>query len=261
VALILVLSGCAATSEFVGVREPDLNKIQMADQRSQVEQMLGKRLWRLGSTEGSTYDVYQYKAAQPARPGFGVFALIMDTLTLGMIEYNAAEAKKFWPVKQVAVAYDEQDRVRFLSQPWSVSAMGPCRRMRSIIPAISGVPSTVRPSTVAHQIGAASAVAVLELDKQIHVAIDGHKIEGQVVELPPGRHAVSYSANLGGSVLYGAMILTYDNTFDDVELLPGRHYRLKRERFYPGWEARADAFWIEDVDSAETLQCAWPGPE
>jgi len=260
VVLILLLSGCAATSLMVGVSEPDLTKIQPADERSHVERMLGERLWRLGLADGLTYDIYQYKATQPARPVLGTVALGLDVLSLGIMEFNLRDAMKARPVSQVAVAYDEQDRVRFVSQPWDVAAVGPCRRMRSLVPADSGVPSTIHPCPMAHRVSSASEVAILELDRQLHVMIDGREIEGHVVELPPGRHAVDYSAILGGSHLYGAVLLPYDETFGYVEVLPGRLYRVKRERFYPGYRERADVFWIEDVDSGETLKCDWPKP-
>lgn len=258
--LILLLSGCAATSLMVGVSEPDLTKIQPSDERAHVERMLGERLWRLGLADGLTYDIYQYKASQPTRPGWGAVALGLDVLSLGIMEFNVRDAMKARPVKQVAVAYDEQDRVRFMSQPWGVAVVGPCRRMRSLVPADSGVPSTVRPSPIAHPVGSASEVAILELDRQVHVMVDGREIEGHVVELPPGGHDVDYSAVLGGSHLYGAVLLPYNETFGYVELLPGRRYRVERERFYPGYRQRADVFWIEDVGSGETLKCDWPKP-
>jgi hypothetical protein len=242
---------------MVGVREPDLTRIQPGDPRSQAERMLGKRLWRPGSAEGLTYDVYQYEAGRPAEPLWGTAVLILDVYTLGMAELPAADARKFAPVKQVAVAYDEQDRVRLVSQPWQVpgGTFEPCRRMRSVLPADSGVPSTAHPSPTDRPPGVALEVAILELDSPIHATIDGRKVEGSVVELPPGRHTVDYQASLGGSVMYGATVLSRYGSAE-VELLPGRLYRLKHKRFY-GWpRKRADIFWIEDVDSGETLHCA-----
>ena len=260
VALMLLLSGCYATSVIVGVREPDLTSIQTGDQRSRVESMLGKRLWRPGLADGLTYDIYQFEAGRPARPLFGAMGLGLDVLSMGIMEFNTKDLRKFAPAKQVAVAYDEQDRVRFVSPPWLVKTDGPCKRLRSHLPADSGVPSTARPSPGVHLDGSASEVATLELDSQIQVTIDGRKIEGRVVELPPGRHTVDYSAALGGSILYGAILLSYDDILADVELVPGRRYRLKRDRLYPGYQQRADVFWIEDVESGETLHCAWPKP-
>jgi hypothetical protein len=168
----------------------------------------------------------------------------LDVLSLGIMEYNMIDVMKADPVKQVAIAYDEQDRVRFVSQPWPVIRTGPCRRMRSLVPANFGIPSTVRPSPMAHPVSSASDIAILELDSQIH-AIDGRKLEGRViwksvvVELPPGHHTVNYSSAV----------------LADVELLPGRLYRVKRERSYPGYQTRVDFVWIEDVDSGEILHC------
>jgi hypothetical protein len=48
---------------------------------------------------------------------------------------------------------------------------------------------------------------------------------------------------------------TYDVS-TEVELLPGRRYRLKSGRFYVWGRNRIDVFWVEDVDSGETLQAS-----
>lgn len=249
VILFLLLSGCAATSMMVGVSEPDLSRIKLADQRSQVERILGERRWRLGLADEFllTYDVYQFDVDRPARPFVGAIVLGLDVISLGMLEFNVADVRKFTPVKQVVIVYDGQDRVRFVSQPWLVKEGGPCRNMRSLLPADAGVPSTLRPYPMAHPVGSASKVAILEFPPFMGlfnhtVTIDGHKIEGNVVELSPGRHSVSYG--------YSLLV--------DVELLPGRLYRMKSKRFYPGYRAREDVVWIEDVDSGETLYCVTP---
>jgi len=197
---------------------------------------------------------------RPAQPVLGTAGLFLDYITLGMLEANLVDVKQFEPVKQLTIAYDEQDRVRVVSQPWLVTTVGPCRRMRSILPADSGVPLATRPLSVTDQSGFQSQVASLEVDRQINVAIDGRQVDGRFVELSPGRHTLSYNAELGGSVMYGASLLSYKNIFADFELLSGRTYRLKRERFYPGIGNRVDIFWIEDTDSGETLKCSWPTP-
>jgi hypothetical protein len=100
----VLLPACAATSMMKGVREPKLTSLNVGDTRAQVERMLGKRLWRPGSADGLTYDIYQYKAGQPAAPGAGVIALAFDTLTLGLTELDFRDGLKFAPLKQVAVA-------------------------------------------------------------------------------------------------------------------------------------------------------------
>jgi hypothetical protein len=255
--IFLLLSGCRSTSILIGVREPDIIKIQLGDQRSQVEKILGKRLWRPGLSDGLTYDIYQYALARPAQPALGTAGLFLDYITLGMLEAELADVPEFEHVKQVSVAYDGQDRVRFISQPWLVTRAGPCRRMRVVIPADSGVPPAARPLLVADQSGSPSEVATMELDNQIHVEIDGRQVEGRVVELSAGRHTLNYDANLGGSIMYGSMSLSYKNTFADFELLSGRTYQLKMDRFYPGAGNRVDIFWVEDTDSGETLKCSW----
>lgn len=256
VALGLLLSGCRATSIMVGVSEPDLATIRQGDQRSHVEKTLGKRLWRVGSAGELTYDIYQYQKERPAQPFLGATGLFMDYITLGMMEGNLVDVKEFEPAKQLSVAYDEHDRVRFVSQPWFVRAVGPCKRMRCVVPPDSGVPSAAGPLPVAGEFGTAPPPAIPEVDRQIQVRIDGHQAEKRVVELPPGRHTLNYSAALGGSVMLGPMIRSYDGVFADVELLSGRLYRLKRDRFYPGVGIRVDIFWIEDADSGEVLQCS-----
>ena len=259
VLLLPSLSGCFATSTMVGVREPDLTKVQRDAQRPQVEKVLGKRLWCAGSTNGLTYDIYQYAAKRKPRPMAGTFVLGFDYFSLGILELDALDIRKFAPMKQLVVTYDAQDQVRFVSEPWSVKAMAePSRRMRCLLPENSGVPVAARPLPMTNQCVFAKRVATLKWDSRLHVAIDGRKLDGRVAELPPGLHTISYSTELGGSVLYGAMILPYNKVFANVELLPGRLYCLKLKRYYPGVDSRVDIFWIEDVNSDETLKCSWP---
>lgn len=244
---------------MVGNSEPDLTRIQQNDPRSQVERIFDKRLWRPGSAEGLTYDVYQYEASRPPEPLWGIFVLGLSVYTLGMLELlQVGAGDETASVKQVVVAYDEQGRVRFVSEPWAVpeGKFGPCRRMRSVLPADSGVPSSAHPSPADGPTGVALETAILELDGRIEATVDGRKVEGQTVELPPGRHRVDYQASLGGSVMSGPMFSSYDASAE-VDLLPGRVYRMDTKRFY-GASSRADLFWIEDVESGETVYCAWP---
>jgi len=91
---------------------------------------------------------------------------------------------------------------------------------------------------MAHPVKSASNVAFLELDSDIEVVIDGRKLEGDIVELPPGYY-------------------TFYGYFNDIELLPGRLYQWKHENFHRGRQF-ADVFWIEDFESAEVIGCAWP---
>jgi hypothetical protein len=78
--------------------------------------------------------------------------------------------------------------------------------------------------------------------------IDGVKPEGRIVERQPGRHTVSFDRRLSGSILLNAARLTsYGDTLE-VQLSPGRVYRLKHQRFHPPPDSRAEIFWIEDVD-------------
>jgi hypothetical protein len=246
VASVLLLAGCTAASTMVGVREPDPTRIKADDQRSQVEKTLGERLWRAGSADGVTYDIYQYEAARPADPGHGAAHILGDILTLGATAAQRADAKALSaPFKQVAVAYDERDRVRFVSRPWSVGSPEPCRRMRSLLPVDSGVPSNARPSPLAERTGSASGSTTLTWswgNRGLVKAIDGHKPEERVVELRPGLHKVELAAYLNKEVV-------------DVELLPGRRYRVNAESFIPGGGTGLDVTWIEDVESEEVLAC------
>jgi hypothetical protein len=227
----------------------------LGDKRTQVQKILGKRLWRLGFANGLTYDVYQYVADRPANPVLGVIGFGLDYLSLGLTEFAARDLKDFDPVKQVCIAYDDQDRVSFISKPLLVKVAGPCRHMRALWANNSDIPLTAKPFPDTYQVDSETKPAILKLDRGVDVTIDGQIIKESEVELSPGIHKLSYNAELGGSIMYGAAFLQYNNVFGDFELFPGRRYRLNRERFYPG-QARVDIFWIEDVESGETLKCS-----
>ncbi|HXZ97377.1 MAG TPA: hypothetical protein VEG37_10100 [Burkholderiales bacterium] len=236
---ISMVTGCAAISTMVGHSEPDPTKIQAGDTRDQAESVLGKRLWRPGSADGLTCDIYEYEVEQPADPASGALMLVLDVLSGGAPEFLALAGKNLTR-EQVVVAYDEQDRVRFVSKPWTVDGtVSQCSRRRSLLPADSGVCSTARPSPMDQPAGAASGVTVLELDRGVRAWVDGRKTEGRVVKLSPGHHTLNYP--------YGVSA--------EVELFPGRLYCLKTEE-----HSSADLFWIEDVQSGETLRCDWPAP-
>jgi hypothetical protein len=258
--LTVLLTACAATTRTIGIREPKLTSLNVGDTRAQVEGRLGKRLWRPGSADGLTYDIYQYQAALPAAPWWGVFGFAMDFFTLGLSELTFREGMKSLPLKQVAVAYDEMDRMRFVSQPWGVPTglVGPCAATRSLLPGNSGVPATASPTIEQAAVG--SRLVTLDFGST-HVRdislIDGVKPKERFVELPPGQHTVKFNGRLGGSVLLSAARLTSYGDSLEVQLLRGRVYRLKHQRVR-SLEARADVFWIEDVHSGETLQCASP---
>ena len=254
----LLFSGCRGVSLVIGVREPALDTIRTGDRREDVEHLLGSPLWQPGSADGLTYDIYQYPRERPPKPFLGLMLLGMDYITLGMMEGNLRDVKHFEPVKQVAVAYDREGRVRFCSKPWGVVAAGPCRRLRSIIGPESGFPPGVRLPLSPPVPGTTVQSAILQIDRHLRVVIDDRPVEGRTVELAPGYHTLRYAADLAGSIMVGSMFLSYRNTFADVELLPGRHYSLKQERFYPGVGSRVDIFWLEDTESRETLQCSWP---
>ena len=98
--LIPVLFGCKAVSTTTGVREPDLTFLQHAERRVQVEKVLGRREWTPGSADGLTYEIYQFRAAQPSRPVLGAVILAVDALSFGSMEIGLRDANDF---KQLAI--------------------------------------------------------------------------------------------------------------------------------------------------------------
>lgn len=259
--LMLLLTGCTATSVLIGVREPKLSKLVTNAPRARVERTLGKRLWHAGSAEGVTYDIYQFKAAKGPRPVSGTIALGLDFFTLGLFEANISDLKRYAPVKQIAITYDARDCVQAVSLPWTVTSPGPCRNRRSLVPADSGVPTNVRPPPLARLSDSDAQVAILQRERAIHLTVDGRKLIERELRLKPGTHEVSFGSVLGGSVLYGAMFLSYEHTFGKVDLLPGRIYRVKTVRLYDLAPSREDFFWIQDMDSGETIGCTRPGAQ
>jgi len=255
VAVILLLAGCRATTVMLGTKEPNLATLQLGTPRQKVEKVLTKPLWHLGTADGLNYEIYQYPVEREAQPAIGAAGLFMDYITLGLFEYNLLDVREFEPVKQILVGYDEQDGVGFISTPWIVKDVGPCRRLRSNLP----VELRDRLATPLRSLVGNAVNASLKLEeKGIRVAIDGHPVEGRLVELAEGRHSLSYEAELGGSVMYGTALIRYKNAFEDFEVFSGRSYVFKRKRYYPGAGNRVDIFWLEDEVSRETLKCSWP---
>ncbi len=253
-AVVALSAGCAAKSKTLGVREPDLARIKPTVSRSEVEKTLEHPRWRAGSADGLSYDIYEYKSAQPPQRLAGVVTLGFDLFTLGLVEYNLADMVKNGPASQVAVAYDGDDRVRFVSRPWPVGpdTVGPCRSSRGLLPSDSGVPSTAHPSP---QPGRASSVATLRVGRRPQVTLDVRKVDRHVVELPPGPYAMNCDVRTERCVLCDASSLFSCNAgYANTELLAGRVYRLRRTRLYFGFE-REDILWLEDADSRETVRC------
>jgi len=247
---VVLLCGCAATSIMRGATEPDFSKVQPADKRSHVESALGERLWRVGSADGVTYDIYQYEADRPAQPLRGAGFFVAEAITFGTEELELGLFRESWPIKQVAVGYDAQDRVRFVSSPWSVNAAPPCRRMRSLLPSNSGIPSTAHPSPMADPGAPASELAIVRIGwgyRGIGLTVDGHKADKRVFELSPGHHKVNAEPT---SILH-------TGSDADVELFAGRFYSLKSDSYMTPSEF-VDFYWIEDVDSGETIHCFDP---
>jgi hypothetical protein len=236
-----------ATHLIVGAREPELAQLQPAQQRSQVEAVLGHRLWNAGVADGLTYDIYQFKAHQPMRPISGTFLLGLDFFTAGITEFNLADVKNFAPVKQLAVTYDTQDRVRHISAPWFVETAEPSRRLRSLVPPNAGIPTNAYPSPLTTGTGTNPMTAIVNfpiftgLFNTLPAQLDGRKIQGHTATVTAGWHTIDY------------------NTLSArVKLYPGRVYRLVEERYYPAMDTAVTIDWIEDVNSNETLCSTWP---
>jgi hypothetical protein len=223
---------------IAGTKEPDLTKIQEGSSRAQVEKMLGKPLWQPGVADGLNFEVYQYRAAQPANPAGGAGLLAVDTPSLGIGEYNMRDTVASAPGKQIAIGYDDHDQARFRSAPWSVQGPPPCRRMRSLLPPHSGVPATARPPALSTGTNGPGESATL-VPGRVELQVDGRVVADRSVELSPGHHKLSYRSGNDNS-----------GTFD-IEVLSGRLYRLESHRYY----ASVDFYYIEDVASHETLQC------
>jgi len=244
-ALATLMSGCAPIKMAIGVSEPNLTEIKPFDRRSDAEKMLGERLWHVGVADGLTYNIYQFESDQPPRPMLAVGAIVMDIITVGLFELSV-QPRNLTEAKQVAVAYDRKERVVFVSKPWPIMSVGPCRRQRSLIPADSGVPVTARPEPVVGLARSTPSTAKLGLMKHLFgwypVSVDGREFKGNVIELPSGNHEISSR---------------YWGSFATVELLPGRVYQLKTENYY-GYKKSKWFFFIEDVISSEVLQCIPP---
>ena len=118
-ALATLLSGCAPTKKMFGVTEPNLAEIKPGVQRTDVERILGGRLWHVGVAGGLTYDIYQFESEQDAQPILGVVGLGLDIFSFGALDFQH-HPRDLTPAKQVAVAYDVQGRVTFISKPWIV---------------------------------------------------------------------------------------------------------------------------------------------
>jgi hypothetical protein len=243
-ALATLLSGCAPTKKMFGVSEPNIAEIKPGVARSDVDKILGERLWHVGVAEGLIYDIYQFESEQDAQPILGVVGIGLDIFSFGALDFQH-HPRDITPAKQVAVAYDVQGRVTFVSKAWIVTTVGPCRRQRSRLLADSGIPVDARPEPMP---GLSSDSAALTSQLGIYfwissetITVDGHEYKESVVSLPPGRHEVTY----------------YSGAVADVELFPGRFYRLNSENF-AGFARARRFYFIEDVDSREVLHCVPP---
>jgi hypothetical protein len=270
--LIPLLTGCSTTSLFLGVKEPDLTMLPHAENRREVERILGKRLWNAGSADGLTYDVYQFDVAKPAKPLEGLEMLRWEAIFL-IPEIDAFFSTKCEPAKQVAVTYDEEDGVHFVSRPWLAEGCGPQRRMRSGLPADSGVPegACLLSKLRAGSVQKATTLQWPRLPAGYgfrNVIIDGRTTEGHMLELSPGHHTITATIKINHGDHHTA-------TFTDIELLSGRSYNLEwlhihwvgdrdgnyhthtfndldRRSYNSKWSS---IFWIEDRDSMEALAC------
>lgn len=233
------LSGCTPVKMMVGVNEANPAEVKTGTRRPDVEHILGKCLWHVGVADGLSYNIYQFEREQPAKPVAGIFGLGLDYITLGSFELMA-HPREFGQAKQVAVAYDRENRVAFVSIPWPARDIGPCRRQRYLLPENSGIPDTARPIPLNSLDGSILNTAIL-YDKDLEIeTIDGHVPEEDVIELLPGRHEVKHHG-------YVAMVTFFS----------GRHYRMEHESFY-GYARFKPFYFIVDMDSDETMFCLNP---
>jgi hypothetical protein len=248
-----MLFGCRATSVIVGVTEPSISGIKLGDQRTKAEEVLGKPLWHAGLADGLAYEIYQYPVARPGKPGIAPFVLLFYPFGLGLLELTH-DTTEFEQVKQIGVAYDAENRVRHVSEPWIVSDLGACRRMRSLIPVDSGIPVAAKPLLRNDQIGATSTRVRLHLINPSYATLDGRGADGPVVDVAPGRHTLRYAVCHGFKGLgpLSSKKGPCTEVVFDFELLPGRTYHLNRKDYYPP----ASVSWLEDIESGEVIQCS-----
>jgi hypothetical protein len=248
-AMLPCLLGCHATLVTVGHREQDLRPVQNAQNRTQMERVLGSPLWHPGATTGLTYEVYQFEAGRSARPFTGTMEFCLDAVTLGYTEALYGDTDLPPTYKVLAVAYDANNRVRFVSPSWLAKGPQPAWRMMSSVPDSSGVPKDVKPLPLIHWTGTNESEAMLELPwydrwgalfDMVHVTVDGRKTKGSLTSLAPGSHEVTFD-------------MDYIVFSEKIEVLPRRVYRLNIERYRRNYWA--DITWIEDVQSREVLCC------
>lgn len=230
--IVVVLGGCGATSVLVGAEEPDLVAIRPGTPRPKVEKALGRPLWHPGSDALLRYEVYQYPVARDARPAAGLFILAMDYFALGMSEWAFKDRRDLEPVNQVLIGYDGDDRVGFISSPWTVTTYGPCRRLRANLPTSLDISwSDPAPS--------GETEAILRVDWELSAVVDDRLVKGDI-SLAAGRHSLSVTEpGLKASA--------------DLDVKSGRTY-LARYKYYG--EAYGTVIWLEDEASEEVLACA-----
>lgn len=260
VCVCAAISGCQSASLIVGVSEPDLAVIEQGTTRAQAERVLGRPQWRLGVADGAICDVYQFEAEREAAPGVGVMTLGLGILSFGASELLLSDARKFAAVHQVAAAYDQQDRVVFVTDRWQPApeVVGPGRKMRKIIPSESGAPLRALPDPDDSVRGASRGVSVLDLRKgrSFTVQINGQRRGRERLELPPGRHTVEFRWRAANAFI-DAATLEDAPAQREIKLLPGRVYTLMHKRYYGFPQRKADVVWIEDAASGEVIDAVW----
>jgi len=234
---------------MVGHRAPDVGSIVPGVTRADAERMLGVRLCRLGVADAVTYDVYQFDASRPANPAAGAAVMLADLFTLGLMETTPRAHRRAWPVRQVAIGYDDTNRIRFVSKAWAGTSTD-CGCMRSRFPSDTGIPATAIPAPLA---GAATLDATFAWDSAFTVIVDGHSVAGNPTRLSAGTHEIEFRSSLRGSFMYGASGNGYA-IYADVTLQAGRAYRLEHEPYSVASGTR-DVFWIRDTESNEVLHC------
>lgn len=256
------LVGCGLNAVMWGVDEPDLTLVTLEKKRSDAERIVGRPLWRVGTEHDITYDIYQYEAAYPGMhdvgshyaAGWATVAYLMFAPVFEL--WLHVERTHLNRSKQVAIGYDTDNTVRFVSMPWEIprETIGAARKMRSLIPPDAGVPLSARPAPLGRAAGVAPEDATLDVrvPRRIIVLINGEAAKGRRLILPPGRHSMEVRPPRR-RVIADAVTLGEVSELREIEFMPGRQYTLRYRKFNLGFMYVGEVLWIEDAASGEAI--------
>ena len=211
--------------------------------RAGAEKVLGKPLWHVGADADLTYEVYEIRAAQPAKPATGAVIAGLDYFSVGSFEYILRDEGAYAPHKQVVIGYDRQGVVALKSGPWEANASPACRRVRSLLPTDLGLPAAPRADDLVGNGESPTSAASLKIDSGFEVVLlDNLSLAGRTVSLEPGRHTLAYRTH------------DYESPAIDLAARPGHTYLLRNYKRGKG----EHYLWLEDAETHETFQCHDP---